>query len=298
VYTSSGILLWTVYTTQRRALLVSVAGHTENQEGKQMSSAAQTTQPSNFVWYEFHTPDAGTAEKFYRAVLGWGAQEAGMPDRRYTFVTVGDTPIGGLLEKPANSFPAGAKAGWLGYIGVRNADEFAKRVQQAGGVVHREPETIPDVGRFAVVADPQGAMFVLFQPHDGLQHPARRKPGSPGSAAWHDLAAIDWQSDFAFYSDLFGWTKSDALDMGPNGVYQIFAVGSEAIGGMMTRMDPAERPGWLFYFNVDEIHAAMARVKQHGGTIVHGPSVVPGGQQIAHCVDPQGGVFGIVGPKA
>lgn len=263
-----------------------------------MSSGTQRTQPSDFSWYEFHTFDAAAAAKFYGGVLGWGAQDAGMPDRRYVFITVGETPIGGLLEKPAESFAEGAKPGWLGYIAVDDVDKFVARVQEAGGVVHRAAEDIPNAGRFAVVADPQGAMFVLFQPLQGLQHPSRREAGSPGSAAWHDLAAIDWESAFAFYSDLFGWTKSDALDMGPNGVYQIFAAGSKPIGGMMTRMDPAQSPGWLFYFNVDEIHRAIERVKQHGGTVVHGPSVVPGGQQIAHCLDPQGAMFGIVGPKA
>jgi predicted enzyme related to lactoylglutathione lyase len=85
--------------------------------------------------------------------------------------------------------------------------------------------------------------------------------------------------------------------MDPNGVYQIFAAGSEPIGGMMTRMDPTQPPGWLFYFNVDEIKAAIARVNQHGGTVVHGPSEAPGGQQVARCLDPQGAIFGIVAPK-
>ncbi|MDQ6679129.1 MAG: VOC family protein [Acidobacteriota bacterium] len=263
-----------------------------------MSSETLKTQPSTFVWYEFHTSDAAAAETYYRSVLGWGARDAGMPNGRYTLVTVGETPIGGLLQKPADSFAAGAKPGWIGYIGVDDVDKFSKRVQQAGGFVHRGVEDVPGVGRFAVVADPQGAVFVLFQPPDGSQQPERPIAGTPGSAAWHDLAAIDWQSAFAFYADMFGWSKSEAIDMGPNGVYQIFAAGSEPIGGMMTRMDPAQSPGWLFYFNVDEIHAAIERVKRNGGTVVHGPSVVPGGQQIAHCLDPQGAIFGIVGPKS
>jgi uncharacterized protein len=263
-----------------------------------MSSEIRTTGPSNFVWYELHTSDAAKAEAFYRGVLGWGAHDAGVPDGRYTLVTVGEIPIGGILQKSADSFTGGTKPGWMGYIGVNDVDEFSNRVQQAGGSVHRTAEDIPGIGRFAVVADPQGAIFVLFQPHDVRQEPERPKAGSPGSAAWHDLVAIDWQTDFAFYAELFGWSKSEAMDMGPNGVYQIFAVGSQPIGGMMNRMDPAQAPGWLFYFNVDEIKAAVARVNQHGGRVIHGPSEVPGGQQIAHCLDPQGGIFGMVAPKS
>lgn len=257
-----------------------------------------TARPSNFVWYEFHTSDAAAAAAFYRGVLGWGVHDGGMQGRRYTLVKVGDVAIGGILEKPTSSFNAGAKPGWVGYIGVNDVDEFSKRVQQAGGFVHRAAEDIDGVGRFAVVADPQGAIFVLFQPADGGQQPERLAPGTPGSGAWHDLAAIDWQSDFTFYAGMFGWTKSDAVDMGPNGVYQIFACDGVPTGGMMNRMDPAQSPGWFYYFNVEEIGAAVTRVTQHGGKIIHGPSVVPGGQQIAHCLDLQGALFAIVGPKS
>lgn len=263
-----------------------------------MSLDTAKTRSSDFVWYEYHTPDTSSAENFYRGVLGWGAHDPGMPGHSYTLVTVDKIPIGGLLKKPASTIADGKDSAWIGFIGVDDVDAAAKRLQSAGGIVHRASETIPGVGSFAVGADPQGATFVLFQPANADQQAQRPKPGSPGSAAWHDLAAIDWQADFAFYSDMFGWTKSDAMDMGPNGVYQIFASNGVPIGGMMNRMDPAQKPGWLYYFNVEEIGAAIGRVTQHGGTIIHGPSEVPGGQQIAHCLDPQGAIFGIVAPKA
>ncbi len=194
-----------------------------------------------------------------------------MPDRSYSLITVEGIPIGGVLQKPAASFANGAKPAWIGYIGVDDVDAYIKRLQESGGFVHRAAEDIPNVGRFAVVADPQGANFVLFQPPNAGQQPERPAPGTPGSPAWHDLAAIDWQSAFTFYADMFGWTKSDAMDMGPNGVYQIFACDGVPIGGMMTRMDPAQSPGWLYYFNVEEIGAALTRVTQHGGTVIHGP---------------------------
>lgn len=259
-------------------LVMGVPGnHAESLERGTMSPEAIKTEPSRFVWYELHTPDAAPAEAFYRSVLGWGAQDAGAPNRQYMMLSVEGTPIGGLLQKPASGFTSGEKARWMGYIGVKDLDASAQRLKQAHGLVHRAPEDIPGVGRFAVVADPQGAIFVLFQPPDGMQQRARPAAGTPGMPTWHDLAAAEWESDFTFYADLFGWSKSQAIDMGPNGVYQIFAVGSEPIGGMMTRTDQSQSPGWLFYFNVDAIDSAIARVKQHGGTLVHGPSVVPGG---------------------
>jgi hypothetical protein len=262
-----------------------------------MSSPTPKAQPSNFCWYEYHTADAAKAEAFYSGVLGWSAKDSGMPDRRYTLVSVGQTMVGGIMEKPAASFANGEKPGWLGYIGVDNVDRFVKLVEQAGGAVHRAAEDIPGVGRFAVVADAQGANFVLFQPMAGIQPPAPPAPATPGTAAWHEIAAVDGPSEFEFYSGLFGWTKASEMDMGPQGIYQIFAAGAEPIGGMMTRKDPAQAPAWLFYFNVSDIDTAIARVKEHGGSVIYGPMVVPGGQRVSACLDPQGAAFGMVGPS-
>ena len=97
----------------------------------------------------------------------------------------------------------------------------AGRVKQASGTIHKPAEDIPGVGRFAVVADPQGASFVLFR---GLseQPPERSAPSTPGLPSWNELHAGEWQSAFAFYADLFGWTKAQAVDMGPMGANQLF----------------------------------------------------------------------------
>jgi predicted enzyme related to lactoylglutathione lyase len=253
-------------------------------------------EPSRFVWYELHTPDRAAAARFYEAVLKWTTQDSGDPNRKYSFVHVAETPIGGLLEKPAHTFASGEKARWVGYLGVDNAHLFSKRVQEAAGVVHRPPEEIPGVGIFAVVGDPQGAIFTLFQPLPGMTRPAQPEPCTPGMPTWHELAATHWESEFDFYAGLFGWTKAHAVEMGPNAVYQIFAVGSEPIGGMMTLPHAAQSAAWMFYFHVDNIEAAVDRVKQHGGTVLHGPAVVPGGQQVAQCLDTQGAAFGMFGP--
>jgi hypothetical protein len=259
-----------------------------------MSAPTPKPQPSNFTWYELHTFDSDSAAAFYAGVLGWSTNDAAVPGRRYTLVSAGDAPVGGLLEKPANSFADGAKPAWVGYIGVDDLDTYSKRVEQAGGMVHRAAEDIPGVGRFAVVADPQGAIFVLFQPNAQMAQSEVPPAAKPGSVAWHELIAADWPSAFAFYAGLFGWSKADAIDMGSAGVYQIFTAGSAPIGGMMAPMGPAAGSRWLFYFRVAGIEAAMALVKQHGGTVVDGPSPVPGGEQIAHCLDPQGAMFGMV----
>lgn len=250
----------------------------------------------NFIWYELMTTDTKAAEAFYRGVVGWRAQDAGMKDMAYTILSADEAPIGGLLALPPEARDAGARPGWIGYVAVDDVDAYAARLTQAGGTVHRAPDDIPGVGRFAVVADPQGALFVLFK-GSADQQPPQAAPDAPGHTGWHELHAGDRESAFAFYSSLFGWTKAEAIDMGPMGIYQIFATGSTPIGGMMTKTDAVPNPFWLYYFNVDDINGAAARVKDKKGQILNGPQQVPGGNWIVQCTDPQGAMFALVGPQ-
>ena len=117
---------------------------------------------NSFVWYELMTSDLAAAETFYKGVVGWATQDAGMPEP-YTMVLAGSSAIGGLMTLPEEARKMGAPPCWVGYIGVPDVDAAAARVQAAGGALHRAPDDIPGVGRFAVVADPQGAGFMLFK---------------------------------------------------------------------------------------------------------------------------------------
>jgi len=167
-------------------------------------------------------------------------------------------------------------------------------VKKAGGKVHREPTDIPGVGRFSVVADPQGAVFMLLQPNGPDQPPVAM--GTPGHIGWRELMATDWQSALDFYSGQFGWKKDNSIDMGEMGIYQLFSVNGEQNGGMMNRPPEMPSPAWQFYFNVPAIDAAAKRVTDGGGKIIFGPMEVPGGQWAMNCVDPQGAHFGLVAP--
>jgi uncharacterized protein len=252
--------------------------------------------PSKFVWYDVMTSDTQAAESFYQKVIGWDAKDAGMPDHPYTLFSVGPTMVGGLMPIPEEARAMGARPGWMGYIGVADVDAMAARVQAAGGVLHRPPEDIPGVGRFAVVADPHGAAFILFK-GASAQEPVPAAPGTPGHIGWHELHAGDGESAFAFYSSLFGWTKAEAIDMGPMGTYQTFASGGDAVGGMMTKMPELPVAMWLYYINVDAIDAAMERVTQNGGQVLMGPHQVPTGQWILQCLDPQGAMFALLAAR-
>lgn len=248
-----------------------------------------------FVWYDLMTTDTKAAEAFYRGVVGWRAQDAGLADRSYTVLSAGETGVGGLMALPPEARAAGARPSWTGYIAVDDVDAFAARVKQAGGAVHHAPDDIPGVGRFAVLADPQGAAFMLFKGASDAQ-PQPPAPGTPGHIGWRELHAGDRESAFTFYANLFGWTKGEAMDMGPMGIYQLFATGGDPVGGVMTKTDAVPAPFWLFYFNIDDIDAAAARVKDKGGQVLNGPHQVPGDAWIVQCRDPQGAMFALVGP--
>ena len=234
----------------------------------------------SFVWYELMTTDAAAAETFYKSVIGWKAQDAGYPDFRYTLLSAGASQVAGLMTLPREACDAGAKPGWMGYVAVDDVDDFAARFMEAGGTVHRAPADIPGVGRFAVVADPQGAVIALFK-GTGTSPPA--SANTPGCPAWRELYAADGTAAFAFYSGMFGWTKG---------------AGGEPSGGIMTKPPNIPAPFWTYYFQVDIIAAAAARITAAGGTIINGPMEVPGGSWIVQALDPQGAMFALLGPKA
>ena len=247
-----------------------------------------------FVWVELAARDAPAAQAFYSRVIGWQASDAGMEGFAYTILSAGPVPVAGLCPLAALGGEGGAQPGWVGYIGVENVDAYAGRVQESGGALLRKPEDIPGVGRFAVAADPHGAVFILFR---GSTEMATGAPaGTPGHVGWHELYAGDGASAFAFYSRLFGWTKADTMDMGAMGVYQLFAVDGVPVGGMMTRPPEVPAPFWLYYFNVESIEAAIRRTTEAGGKVIMGPAEVPGGSWIAQALDPQGVIFAMVAP--
>jgi hypothetical protein len=256
------------------------------------------TNPSDilgkFVWYDQMSNDLPGAEAFYAKVVGWTLAPNTMNQQRYTLLKAGETMVGGLMPIPADA--KGARPAWMGYIAVDDVKAYADKVRAAGGAIHREPTAIPNVGTFAVAADPQGAGFLLFKGNEGDYAP-EADPAKPGCIGWHELHGGDSESAFAFYSGLFGWTKGDAMDMGPMGRYQIFTTKGRQAGGMMKKMAQEPMAHWVYYINVEAIDAAAERVKSAGGQVINGPMEVPGGSWIVNGLDPQGAMFALVAPK-
>lgn len=256
----------------------------------------------DWVWYELITTDMDGASKFYSDVIGWHMKDVGSPGMRYrTFGTEeSKREVGGIMEMIPPMAEAGAVPGWVGYLHVDDVDAATKNAEAAGARVCRQPSDIPGVGRFAVLADPQGAIFQLLTPAPQGEVPAPLPPTAVGAVGWHELGALDWEAEWAFYESQFGWTKSEAYNMGPMGTYQTFTSSDFPMsGGMMTvpenmRPEGIDKARWGFYFNVDHIQQAKNRVEASGGTVLHGPQQVPGGGWVLNAADPQGLHFSLL----
>jgi predicted enzyme related to lactoylglutathione lyase len=246
----------------------------------------------SFCWYELMTTDLPAAQKFYGEVIGWKSQTMDQP-QPYGLFLAGDAQIAGALPMPDASGQDGPGSVWVGYVDVPDTDAFAGKVTEAGGAVHRAPQDIPGVGRFAVVADPHGAVFVLFTPAAGSPPPA--PDGQAGHAGWRELMAGELESDWTFYSKLFGWTVSQEIPMGPMGVYRLFSTGGAGpAGGMMTKPPEADRPHWRYVFQVESVTAAAPKITKAGGALLNQPQQVPNGQWVLQATDPQGAFFSLV----
>jgi predicted enzyme related to lactoylglutathione lyase len=157
------------------------------------------------------------------------------------------------------------------------------------------PDDIPNVGRFAMLADPGGAMFYLLTPFPREDVPPPAEPTTPGLVSWHELySSIGEEAAFAFYSGQFGWETVELMEMGPMGKSRIFGADGVPMGGLMDKPENIPVSGWGFYINVDGIDAAAERIKANGGQVLMGPHEVPGGSWIVQAMDPQGAAFALV----
>lgn len=248
------------------------------------------------LWYDLMTTDPAGAQAFYGKVAGWGVQAWGDTQPPYTMFMRGDVPIGGSMQLPDEAVKMGARSHWIAYVGTPDVDKTVADATAMGARPHVAPQDIPQVGRFSVLADAQGATIAFFTPSN--EQPPSHKP-EIGDVSWHELVTTDPAAAFGFYSTLAGWEAAGEHDMGPMGIYQMFGRQGVTLGGIFKR--PAEMPApphWLLYIRVADINKGVDDVKANGGQVLHGPAEVPGGDWTAQCMDPQGAVFALHQRKA
>jgi predicted enzyme related to lactoylglutathione lyase len=243
-----------------------------------------------FVWHQLMTRDVPGAKKFYSRLTGWKMQPW-PPDPNYTVCHSDAGPAAGIMTIPAE-MPADVPAHWLQYIGTRDVDGTADAAVRAGGSVMKAPSDMQGAGRYAVIKDPQGAMFAILDPENARPEIVGVPPD--GTFSWHELATSDNEAAFAFYSALFGWDAITRMDMGPIGTYLIFGWNGQQRGGMY--ISPANTPlppNWLPYVSVPNADAGFAQATSNGAKELFGPMEVPGGSRVAAFMDPAGATFAV-----
>jgi predicted enzyme related to lactoylglutathione lyase len=250
-----------------------------------------------FIWCELMTPDPSGAKQFYGKVVGWSKSEMTVPGQPpYTIFEADGVGRAGMMQFPAELEGTGIPPNWTGYVAVDDVDRSARDFAANGGSVRRPPQDIPEIGRFAVVADPHGAVICIMTPAPMENPPPEPPLAAPGTLGWSELYAGDGGEAFTFYEQLFGWTKDHDFDMGAMGVYRIFAEHGTPVGGIMTKPPSVPMPAWAYYFNVPSIDSAVERINAAGGQAVNGPMEVPGGSWVVQALDPQGAFFCLVAP--
>ena len=249
-----------------------------------------------FIWYELMTTDADAAQDFYRAVVGWSFAPAGQNDKDYRQFSMAGSHVGGLLPLTSEMTVNGAQPCWMGYIKVDDVDQAAASIEKAGGSIHMAPQDIPNVGRFAFVADPQGAMFYIMKgASDETSHSFASSEPIVGHCAWNELVTTDQSGAVAFYTDQFGWRQEGDMDMGPIGKYQFLYQGKGMIGAVMPKLPEVPVSAWRYYFRVPHIDKAVSAIGDNGGKILQEPTEIPGGEFSLSGIDPQGAFFALVG---
>jgi uncharacterized protein len=252
-------------------------------------------EPGTFSYAELATTDAADAKRFYGGLFEWEFEDVPMPDAEpYTIARIDGDSVAGLTPQQPQQREAGIPPHWFNYITVESADETAARVKELGGTVHAGPFAVMDIGRMAVIADPTGAMFGIWEAGEGI---GAERVNDPGSLTWNDLATNDTEAASKFYSSLFGWSI-DELDTGGGPRYWSISHEGAAAGrnGGMRELSPEEEgvpPNWAAYFAVESVDEALAKAQQLGGSKVFGPMEVPSGT-FAAISDPQGAVFSVV----
>ena len=243
--------------------------------------------PGTFCWTDLSTPDQAAARAFYSALFGWTNQDFPMgEDSVYSMQLIDGKNVAAISPQPDQQREAGLPAMWNSYVAVESADESAARARELGANVHAGPFDVFSSGRMAVIQDPNGAFFSVWQAGD---HFGAGLVNAHGALSWGELYTSDVEGSAAFYRDLFGWTTNPMEGMPMP--YSVITTAAGRSNGGITTMEGVP-PSWLVYFGSDDIEATVAKLTELGGQVRMGPMSIGVGQ-IAVVTDPQGATFAL-----
>ena len=248
--------------------------------------------PGTFCWVELGTSDNEAAKNFYTQLFGWEYTDNPMgPEGVYTILTLNGKDVGGLYKLMPDMVAQGVPPHWLSYVAVTSADETAEKAKAAGATVMNGPFDVSTIGRMAVVQDPTGAVFALWQ---AKEHKGSGISNVPNSFCWNELGTTDTETAGQFYTNLFGWTKEQFSESPVE--YTMFKNGDRGAGGMYKitpEMGPIP-PHWLVYFAVDDCDAKVQKASELGAHVMKPAEDIPGVGRFAILIDPQGAAFAII----
>jgi predicted enzyme related to lactoylglutathione lyase len=257
--------------------------------GKKESCMADANHRGEFVWHDLMTPNSAGAHEFYGKLLGWKPQTWDK-DPSYVMFAARSGPVGGAVESRTIS------PHWLPYISTSGVDDTVAAATRLGAHIVTAAAPLPNGGRYAVLADPQGAAFGVYASADAAEEAAAPQPGD---FSWHELAtSVAPSIAFGFYAALFDWDEMQQYDMGPMGMYLIFGRNGRQLGGMFDK-GAQGKPGaayWLGYVSVTDLEGTVERAKASRGSVLVAPMDVPGGDRIAQLMDPYGAFIALHKP--
>lgn len=248
-------------------------------------AATSTPDVGRFVWHDLMSTDPTRAAEFYAALVGWTTRVVPMGALGdYTMVHADGTAVGGIVPLAPEH---GVASHWVGYVGVADVDAACERAAQLGGAICVPPTDIPDIGRFAVLEDAEGAIFSPFAA--SAQAPADDTTPAVGAFCWDELMSPDPNTAARFYGRLLGW-QYEVRDMGPLGHYWLARRDGRDASGMMRLPEEATaagaRPHWLPYIVVDDVDGAAARAGVLGAAVLVPPADIPDLGRFAVLRDP------------
>jgi predicted enzyme related to lactoylglutathione lyase len=257
---------------------------------------SNTHDPGSFCWPELTTTDQKGAVAFYRGLFGWEVNEQPIgPTETYSMFQMRGRPVGAACSMRPEEREQGIPPHWGSYIAVKSADDAAKRAQELGGKVLAPPFDVMDAGRMAVIQDPTGAVFMVWQ---GNKHAGAQVLGEPGALCWTELSTRDTKTAETFYTQLFGWTAK-TIGIGTPMEYTEFSnLGKPGIGMMqMQAQIPASVPPyWMPYFQVTDCDASTGKATELGGQVTVPPMDIPNTGRFSVISDPQGALLAMFTP--
>lgn len=248
-------------------------------------TAVTSHQPGTFCWIELGTSDAAGAKKFYTDLFAWGTAEHDMGGMGTYYIFQKDgKDVAAMYQMGADM--AGIPPNWMSYVAVASADEAVEKAKSLGGTVVNGPFDVYDMGRMAVMIDPQGAHFAIWQAgtHIGVQ-----TRDEENSLCWNELQARDLDAAKKFYTELFGWSSKDSPE------YTEWHLANIALGGMLASQAPPEVPSyWLPYFAIANCDAAAEKAQAGGGQVIVPPMDIEKVGRFSVIADPQGAMFAVI----